>query len=38
MERLPEIMEYSSVSSTLDDYRHVIPGIGDDGDVFEGYC
>jgi integrase len=36
--RMSEILGHSSVSITLDIYSHVIPGMGDDGDIFEGYC
>jgi integrase len=36
--RVSEILGHSSVAITLDIYSHVIPGMGDDGDIFEGYC
>jgi integrase len=36
--QVSEILGHSSVSITLDIYSHVIPGMGDDGDIFEGYC
>ena len=36
--RVSGILGHSSVAITLDIYSHVIPGMGDDGDIFEGYC
>jgi integrase len=36
--RVSGILGHSSVAITLDIYSHVIPSMGDDGDIFEGYC
>lgn len=36
--RVSDILGHSSVALTLDTYSHVIPGMRDDEDVFEGYC
>jgi len=36
--RVSEILGHSSVAITLDIHSHVIPGMGGDGDIFDGYC
>lgn len=36
--RVSDILGHSSVALTLDTYSHVIPGMRDVEDVFEGYC
>jgi integrase len=36
--RVSDILGHSSVAITLDIYSHVIPGMGDDEDMFDGYC
>ena len=36
--RVSDILGHSSVAITLDIYSHVIPGMGDDEDIFDGYC
>ncbi len=36
--RVSEILGHSSVAITLDIYSHVIPGMGGDEDIFDGYC
>ena len=33
-----DILGHSSAAITLDIYSHVIPGMGDDEDIFDGYC
>ena len=36
--RVSDILGHSSVAITLDIYSHVIPGMDDDEDMFDGYC
>ena len=33
-----DILGHRSVAITLDMHSHVIPGMGDDEDIFDGYC
>ncbi|CAA9450484.1 MAG: Integrase [uncultured Rubrobacteraceae bacterium] len=36
--RVSDILGHSSIAITLDTYSHIIPGMSDEEDVFEGYC